>query len=125
MTAFDAVQRLFQSMRAVEQNGGKSLVPSRGRNAFFDSQVSQEAVEIAFRQLPGMLVFVELDVPANPVEAGLFRAATVVVNPQNIDSAVVETRHRLVGKQAEGRSVLLRCCRHGPGFAGKTELFGK
>jgi hypothetical protein len=61
-----------------------------------------------------MLVFVELDVPANPVEIGLFRAEAVVTNPQNFDDAVVETRYRLVGEQAQRRSVLLCCCHHDP-----------
>ncbi len=78
MTAFDAVQRLFQSMFVEEQKDGQGLVPGRGRNTFFDSHVSQEAVDIASHQLPGLLVRVELHVRANPAEVGLFRAAAPI-----------------------------------------------
>jgi hypothetical protein len=71
---------LFQGMLVEEQNGGQSLVLYRGRNMFLDGQVSQEAVDIAFRQLPGMLVFVELDVPGCEVERCVRRDAQSVTS---------------------------------------------
>ena len=58
------------------------------RNAFVDGHVGQEAVHVAFRQLPRMWVIMELDRPTNPVDGHLFRAATVVAHLENFDSAV-------------------------------------
>jgi hypothetical protein len=74
---------------------------------FVDGQMGQEAVNVRFRHLPWMLVLVELEVPANPMQAGLLRAAAVVANPQNLDDAVVEPWQRLIGEQAQRLSSVL------------------
>ncbi len=55
-----------------------------------DGQVGQEAVDIPFGKLAGMLMVGELDVAANPVEVGLLRAMAVVSDPQNLNDAVLE-----------------------------------
>lgn len=53
--------------------------------------MSQETVDIAFRQLPGMMVLVKLDEAANPMHVRFFRASAVMADPQNSDEVVVET----------------------------------
>jgi len=89
--AFDPVERLLEDVLVEEQDRGESLVLCRGRNVFFDGQMREKAVDIAFGQLARVPACVELDVPANPVEVGLFRAAAVMPHPQNLNDAVVET----------------------------------
>jgi hypothetical protein len=61
----------------------------------------QQAVDVSRRQLPGVLVF---DVPPNPVEIQLSRAAATVAHTKDLDDPVVETRHGPVSKQAQRRS---------------------
>jgi len=82
-----------------------------------DGQVGQEAVGIAFGEFAGMRVLVELDVPANPVEGGLFRAAGVMTDPENLNDAVLQPGRGAVGKQAQRRSALLSGCGHGRSLA--------
>lgn len=55
---------------------------------------------------------VELDVPSNPVDVGLFGLAVVTANPQNVNGVVVEARPRVVGRQAQGRTMLPRGAAH-------------
>jgi hypothetical protein len=54
-----------------------------------------------------MPVVVELDKPANPVEAGFFGSPAVVPDPQNIDRAIVQPGVGHVGKQTQRRSALV------------------
>ena len=73
----------------------------------------EEPVDVVLGEFARVLMLVEFDVSANPVDGGLFRAAAVVVNPQDFNHAVIEPGHRLVGKQAQGRASLARDCSHG------------
>ena len=88
--AFNAVERLLQNMLVEKEDRGQSLVLGRRRDVFLDGQMSQETVDIAFRQLPGMLVLVELDEAANPMHVRFFRASAVMADTQNSDEVVVE-----------------------------------
>jgi hypothetical protein len=49
----------------------------------------------------------KFDVPANPVDVGIFGTAAVVSDTENFDHAVVEPGCGVVGKQAQRRAALL------------------
>jgi len=83
--------RLFQNMLVEKKDRGQGLVLGGRRHMLLDGRVSQEAVDIAFREFPGMLVLVELDEAANPMHVRFFPAAAVMADPQNSDEVVVET----------------------------------
>jgi hypothetical protein len=61
-----------------KEDCGQGLVLCGCRDVFVDGQVGQKAVNIVFRKLTRMPMLVKLDVPANPVDVGLFRATAVV-----------------------------------------------
>lgn len=56
----------------------------------------QKPIDILLGEAPRMAVLVKLDVPANPVDVGLFRASAIIADPQNLNDAVVKTRRGLV-----------------------------
>jgi len=60
-----------------------------------------------------MPVAVEFEIPTNPVKIGLPSTPGVVMNPQDFYDAVVQTRSRLVGKEAERDATLWECDGHG------------
>jgi hypothetical protein len=53
-----------------------------------------------------MPVAVEFEIPTNPVKIGLLCTPGVVMNSQDFDDAVVQTRGRLAGKEAEWDATL-------------------
>jgi hypothetical protein len=69
---------------------------------FLDGQAGEEAVDVDFMQFAWVTPIVKFDVPANPVDVGIFGTAAVVTDAENFDHAVVEPGCRLVGKQAQG-----------------------
>ena len=69
-------------------------------------------VNVVFGKIARMLVAVELDVPGNPVDVCLLGSATVMVNSQNFDDAVVKTGRGPIREQAQGRPMLFCWCAH-------------
>jgi hypothetical protein len=59
-----------------------------------------------------MLALVELDIPANPMYVGFFRAPAVMADPEDFDQVIVEPGHDLSWKQTQ-RLCPLTCRRHG------------
>ena len=76
----------------------------------------QEAVEVGLGHFTGMPGAVEFEIPTNPVKIGLLCAPRVVMNSQDFDNAVVQTRGRLAGKEAEWDATLLESDGHGEQF---------
>ena len=61
---------------------------------------------------------VEFEIPTNPMKIGLLCAPRIVMNSENFDNAVVQTRGRLAGKEAEWYATLWECDSHGGQFQG-------
>jgi len=74
------------------------------------------AVEGGLGHFTGRPVVVELEMPTNPVKTGLLCAPGVVMKSQDFDNAVVQTRGRLAGKEAEWNATLWECHSHGDQF---------
>ncbi len=90
--------RLYQHMFVKKQQRCQSLV-LRGRgHVFFDRQVGQEAVHVAFGQLARMRAGVKQDEAANPVDVSLLGAVAVMPGAQGFYHTVVEPRRRLTRK---------------------------
>ena len=111
--AFEAVERLFQHTGIDKQDRRQRLVLGGCRDMFLDGRAGQEPVDVVLSEFARVPTVVECDVSANAVDVGLFGAAAVVVNPQDFNHAVIEPGHRLVGKQAQGRSSLAGDWSHG------------
>jgi len=110
--ALNAGERLLQDLLVEKQERGQCLFLSGSRDMFLNGQASQEPVDIAFRQSPGMLVPVEFDVPAYPVNVRFLRAAAVVSEPQNFNNPVVQSRRRTIHEQAKRSRANSGCGRH-------------
>jgi hypothetical protein len=56
---------------------------------FVDGQTGEEPIDVAFVQLAWVTAIVKLDVPANPVDVGVFGAVTVMPDAEHFDHGVV------------------------------------
>ena len=67
--------------------------------------------ELPVDELRIRLVPVELDVPTNPMDVGIFRTSAVMADPQDSDQVIVEPGRGLSWKQPQ-RLCSLACRRH-------------
>jgi hypothetical protein len=82
-------------MLVKEKNRCQRLILCGRGHVFTDGEMGQEPVEVLLCEFARMSAVVKRKEAANPVEVGLFGAATIVPAAQSFNHAVVEPRCRL------------------------------
>ncbi len=88
----DAVEGLFEDPLIQEQHSRQRLVLGRRGHVPVDGQMGEESVDVGFVEIPWMRPLVKDQEPFDPMDVGLLGPAAVMVDSQNFDQPIVESR---------------------------------
>lgn len=80
-----------QHLAVQEQQGRQRLVLGRGADLAVDREVAQKIFDLGCAHVLGMTLAVKQDIAADPPDVRLFRAQTVVLDPDALADQVQET----------------------------------